>query len=161
MPAARSQLKLVDEHGEIYDECPECRAKEGELGELYRKFKGQSRELAELRRDKEAEARDHKLWPIILQLFGYWQEQTGHKRVKWSPEHFWSALPLVVNWGVGNCAAAIAGAAHDPWTKETKNGKMEKYDDWETVFKNSGSVRRYINRRPRDWSLPEQFEEAG
>jgi hypothetical protein len=29
-----------------------------------------------------------------------------------------------------------------------KNGRMERYDDWHTLFKNSGNFERYVNRAP-------------
>jgi hypothetical protein len=152
-------LRLVDEQGEIHppDDCPGCQAKEHELEELTRKMRGMARELGELRRDKDREAREHEAWPTILALFDYWREQTGHAKARWTGDRFWIALPLWKEWGAGNMAAAIAGIAFDPNRKPMRNGKIEVYDDWETVFKNSGNLRRYAARRPPDWTLPEQF----
>jgi len=156
----RSHLKLIDTAtGEITEyACAACGVKEHEIDGLTRKMRGLARENSELRRDKEAEAANHELRPVMDALFAYWQEVTGHTRVRFTYQHFWSALPMLKAWGVGNCAAAIAGIAYDPNTKPKKNGKgLEVYNDWETVFRNAGNVRRYIERRPAGWTLPENF----
>jgi hypothetical protein len=153
-------LRVVDEHGEVHEECPSCQAKEDELKELIRKFRGQSRELAELRRDKDAEARAHESWPTLFKLFCYWQEMTGHSKAKWGPGRFWDALPLWGTFGTGNVAAGVAGIAFDANRKPMKNGRVEVFDSWELLFKNAGTLERYIKRRPADWVLPERFKEA-
>lgn len=163
--AARG-LKLVQPQGEIIDPdtgeitefaCKSCQGKEHELTELQRKMRGMARELGELRRDKDLEAREHEAWPILLKLFDYWSELTGHTKAQWSSDRFWCALPLWKVKGTGNCAAAIAGIAYDPNTKPRKNGGQEIYDSWELVFKNMGALERYIRRRPRTWTLPEHL----
>lgn len=140
----------------------ELQAKDHELDELIRKFKGQSRELGELRRDRDREAREHEAWPTLVKLHKYWRQQTGHTRVTFTPASFWVALPQLKNWGLGNLAAGVAGIAHDPNRRQLKNGKWETYDDWETLMRNQGNVRRYIGRRPEGWELPgELAEEPG
>lgn len=162
MAAAAKHLRLLDaETGEITEfACAHCKGKEDEVKELLKKFRGQSRELAELRRDKDAEARAHQAWPLLGALFLYWQELTGHTKAKWEPGRFWDALPLWKTFGTGNCAAAIAGLAFDANRKPMKNGKIEVYDSWELLFRNAGTLERYIKRRPTDWELPDRFKEA-
>jgi hypothetical protein len=160
-PAPR-HLRIIDDQGEVTEfACPHCQHKEDELAELVRKFRGQSRELAELRRDKDAEARAHEAWPTAIKLFDYWKLLTKHSKAKWSEDRFWVLLPSLKNFGAGNCAAAIAGIAHDPNTRVQRNGKTERYDDFATCFGSAGRVERYAKRRPKDWTLPEQFEEEG
>ena len=164
MSAAASHLRLVgiDEvTGEVHDQgltCPNCAAKQHELDEIVRKLKGMARELGEIRRDKNAEARAHQAWPIAVALFDYWKECTNHPRAKWTEDRFWLLLPHLAQFGPQNCAAAIAGIAHDHFTKQRANGTTVHYDAWETCFKNTGRVEESIRSRPKDWELPPQFE---
>jgi hypothetical protein len=152
-------LRLVDQNGEVSEfACPNCQAKDDEYDELLRKFRSQSRELAELRRDKAREAREHKAWPTLQALFDYWRELTGHAKAKWTPDRFWHALTLWSDFGTGNCAAGIAGIAYQPNRKQMKNGKWEVYDSWELLFRETGTLERYIKRRPEGWELPELFK---
>jgi hypothetical protein len=150
------QLYAVDpQTGEISEyACVSCQRKEDELAELWRKFRGQSRELAELRRDRDAEARAHRAWPVLLMLFDYYKVLTGHGRARWTPDRFWCALGLWREFGSGNCAAGIAGIAYDPNRKQLKNGRFEVFDSWELLFRNSGTFERYCRRRPKDWVCP-------
>ena len=165
---ARAKLRAVpvdQETGELVAVTRE--ALTGELAFLRDVVKGHEHTIRswehkyhELMRDKDAEARAHELWPAVVELFKYWQELTGHTRTGWTPERFWCAAAYVKGWGVGNIAAAIAGIAHEPFAKEQPGCavKVSKYDDWETVFKNNGAVRRYIGKRPAGWVLPERFK---
>lgn len=155
-------LRLVDpDTGEFTEAaCKHCAAKDDEFNELMRKFRSQSRELAELRRDRDAEARAHEAWPTLIALFNYWREQTGHERSKWTAERFWCALPLWKKYGTGNVAAAIAGLAYEPNQKPLKNGKMEVYDDWELLFRDTGKFERYMRRRPAGWQLPDSLKDV-
>jgi hypothetical protein len=161
-----SHLKLIDvSTGEITEHaCAGCAKKEDELDELFKKMRGLAHELAVLRRDKLQDARDHQAWPTLYGLFQYWQELSGHTRVKWTTKNsgaskFWIALPLWEEWGTGNFAASIAGLIYQPYEESLKNKKKQRYDDWETLCKDSASIRRYIQRRPADWTLPSQFED--
>jgi hypothetical protein len=157
--AAKKHLRLLDtETGEVTEfACAHCKGKEDELVELTRKMRGLARELGELRRDRDTEAREHEAWPMLLGLFGYWQELTGHTRARWEQGRFWLALPLWKIFGTGNIAAAIAGLAYDANSKPLKNGKIEVYDSWELLFRNAGTLERYMKRRPKSWELPERF----
>jgi hypothetical protein len=118
-----------------------------------------ARRYAELQRDKNAEARAHDSWPTLSALFTYWRQLTGHGRARWTGDRFWLALPLWQTFGTGNCAAGVAGIAHDPNRKPMKNGKVEVFDSFELLFRNAGTLERYIRRRPRGWVLPPQFKE--
>src|SRR5437870_5016340 len=159
MPQAeRAHLRVVDEQGELHEDCPGCIERQHALDELARKYQGALSQIGRLRADKDAEARAHEAWPSLLALFRYWGELTGHTRVAWTSEHFWCALPMLKVWGGGNLAAAIAGIAHDPNRKRRANGSWEVYDDWQTCLRNSGNVRRYIGRRPQGWTLPANLE---
>jgi hypothetical protein len=152
MASPRRLYALDLQTGEIA--CPSCQRKEDELAELLRKFRGQSRELAELRRDKDTQARADQAWPILLSLFDYHRVLTGHKRARWTSDRFWCALGIWREFGTGNCAAGIAGIAYEPNCKQLKNGRIEVFDSWELLFRNSGTFERYCRRRPKDWVCP-------
>lgn len=161
MAAAHLRVVQVDEEtGELVgDGCPSCQALQHELDELIRKFKGQSRELGEIRRDKDAEARAHEAWPTAVKLFEYWKSLTGHKRARWTEDRFWLILPHLRKLGSANCAAAIAGIAYQHYAQPRKNGTTEHFDGFETCFKDTGRVEAYVKRRPKDWVLPPEFEQ--
>ena len=155
MPAAA--LKIV----EAVDSAPvdpQYQAMLDTIDGLQRDIRGWARRYADLQRDKNAEARSHEAWPVALRLWGYWVEQTGHARAKWSQDRFWILLPHLQQWGAGNCAAAIAGIAFDANSKRLKNGKLEVFDTWELCFRSTGTVERYMRRRPSGWALPAGFE---
>lgn len=158
MSSVRPNLRLIDDNGELTEySCPNCTGMEHELKELERKFRAQSRELGLLRADKDAEARAHESWPTLMRLYIYWQEETGHKRARWTPDKFWQALKLWQEYGTGNIAAAISGIAYQPNFTELKNGKTEVHDSWKLLFRDSTTLERYIKRRPNNWVLPRQF----
>lgn len=160
MAISKPNLRLIDEKGEVTEySCPNCAGMEHELKELERKFRAQSRELGLLRSDKDAEARAHESWPILMKLHIYWQEKTGHLKARWVSDKFWQALPLWQEFGTGNIAAGIAGIAYQPNSTRLRNGKIEVHDSWKLLFRDSTTLERYIKRRPKDWILPQQFRD--
>src|ERR1035438_9735804 len=156
MAAEPARLAVV--RAEPVEVSPELQAMQDVIDGLERDVRGWAKRYAELHRDKMAEARMHESWPTLMALFRYWQTLTGHKRARWTGNRFWLALPLWQTFGTGNCAAGVAGIAHDPNRKPMKNGKVEVFDSWELLFRNAGTMERYIRRRSKDWALPSQFE---
>jgi hypothetical protein len=156
-----SHLRLIDTFtGEITEyACNNCAGKEHELKELERKFRAQSRELGLLRADKDAEARAHESWPTLMKLHIHWQEKTGHSKARWTTDKFWQALSLWQEFGTKNVAAGIAGIAYQPNSTLLRNGKTEVHDTWKLLFRDSTTLERYIKRRPKDWILPQQFQD--
>jgi hypothetical protein len=157
MASPAPRLEVVRAPDEV---SPEAQAMLDVIAGLERDVRGWAKRFAELQRDKNAEARAHDSWPKIMLLFRYWQEMTGHTRARWTGDRFWLALPLWQEFGTGNCAAGVAGIAHDPNRKPMKNGKVEVYDGWDLLFRSTATLERYIVRRPRGWVLPPQFGEA-
>jgi hypothetical protein len=105
-----------------------------------------------LRRDKDAQAREDALWPLAIEAFTYWQGATGHGRSEWNTARFELVKPYLKSPGIEVVKLAIDGAAHEPYraSKPNKNGHVEVYDSWETIFKNRGSFERHVNRAPRE-----------
>lgn len=158
----KRKLRLIDEHGELHEDCPGCLERQYALEELSKKYHGVLAENGKLKADRNAEAAAHALWPAAMVLFEYWKALTGHNRAQWAPngraERFWTVLPALKHFGPKNCAAAIAGVTFDPNTRRLKNGKLEIYNGWDTCFGSLEKTRRYILRRPAGWTLPPQFE---
>jgi hypothetical protein len=153
-------LKIVDPAtGEIFGDCPSCQTKEDELAELLRKFRGQSRELAELRRDKQADAEANKHWSTLARLFQYWQQECNHPRAEWSWERFEMALPYITRrkYGLEMCIRAICGAKYDPWkpAKPRRNHTSYVHDGWDSIFAKPGSFEEFVNKAPLPWECPE------
>ena len=162
--AAREHLAVVAdiETGEVVEATIESLSAEvlylrDVNGGLERDIRGWAHRYAELKREKDREAREHDAWPLIMQLFDYWRKEVGRKRARWTEDRFWLALPHFEHWGAANLAAAIAGLAYDPYTKVQKNGKTKKYNDWETLLKSAGALETYMARRPVGWECPEEF----
>jgi len=148
-------LRLVDaDTGELVDrmpECPECSRKDDEIAGLERDIRGWTLRNAELKRDRDYDARHHELWPVAEQLFDVWRRVCHHERSRFTVDRFEEARPLVAKYGVVTCERAIAGAAFDPHTTTRRNGSTKRYDDWDLIFRNAGKVEEFANRAPRDW----------
>lgn len=166
-----------EQTGEV--ECASCVEAESELKAALHtldqteiKLKGAERDLnswrvrfEELRRDKEAEAREHELWDAALDLFDLWRKATaraaGRKkpsRAKFSGDRFYLVLPFIKRYSVEDCQRAIIGRAFDHFTDERKNGSTIHYFEWERIFGSMGQGKtadanftESANRAPKDW----------
>jgi hypothetical protein len=150
----RAHLRLLDpDTGEILDGCPNCQVKDDEFNELLRKFRSQSREIAELRRDREAEARSSDYWPDAVECFQAWQDQCKHPKSEWSAERFFLVLPFLKRRAYGKemVLRAIAGAAYDAFEYTLRNGRKQRADNWEQIFESVGRFERFCNMAPLDW----------
>lgn len=107
--------------------------------------------------DREAEAYENKWFLPLADCFWYWREMTGHRKSEYTVDRFENALPFAKSRKYRPLIrAAIRGIAHDPFiaTKPNRNGRLERYDSWETLFKSAGSFERYANRDPGvEWGV--------
>lgn len=115
---------------------------------------------ANLKRDKGAEAREHAKFPEAKKLFDYWREKTRHLKTAWTPERFFLCLPYLERDGIETCKLAVDGIAWKPYQKEVAPGYVERYDDFETLFKKRSSFDRMANRgyvwRKQQGLIPEK-----
>jgi len=155
-----SPLRLVDpETGEITENgCPDCKTKQFQLDELTRKYHGALGQIGRLRADREAEARQHELFPRAIRLFDIWREQTRHLNCDWTSERFWACVPALKAFDDYWIERAIAGLAYQPFTKTMRNGKTERYDRWETLFSKVANIEVYANRAPLDFEPARRME---
>ncbi len=126
-----------------------------ELSELLRKFKGQSRELAELRRDKRAEAEEHTLWPTAVRVFVYHNRVHSHPKAEWSIERWDMAqLRLSRENGLEDALRAIWGRTQDSWYRRNRK---TMFDD---VFAKAVDFERALSECPSSWQPPPGYEKA-
>lgn len=155
----KPNLKLIDTStGEIVQQeptCPSCAFLQDQLDGVERELRAWRFRYANLARDKEQEARDHRLWPEALDLFEQWKLECKHPRSEWTPDRFFAIMPLLKRYGYETCSRAIAGIAYDPYTRVRRNGTAQRFDEWERVFKDAGNLERFANCAPKGWQLPE------
>lgn len=152
-----SMLRLVNESGEVVGEqeqkCDSCQALEDQLSGAQTEIAGWRTRFAKLKSDKEAEARKNALYLPAQALFEHWKRLTGHKNSKWGAGRFYDAEPLLRKYGVEVFERAIAGIAHDPYTKVRRNGTTQRYDAWSSLCKSMDNFEEYANRAPKGWTV--------
>jgi hypothetical protein len=126
----------------------ENQALRDELAELLRKFKGQSRELAALRRDRAAEAEADPLWPLAVRLFVYHNAVCNHPRAEWTAERFLMVRRRLKNPGLESCLRASAGIGCDAW-RRARGLTM-----WEDVHGSQKNFERALAKCPPGWRPP-------
>lgn len=140
-------LRIVDtESGEVLNECPNCSTLEDQLAGADKEIRAWRTRYANLKRDRDAEARKDELWGKAVALFTEWRIATGHMRSGWNAERFWTCQPYLAQDGFVTCRWAVWGIAYQPNTKTLPSGYVERYDSWELCFKNRATFERYVNR---------------
>lgn len=153
MPDTVARPRLVTAHGEVIEDAALTIVRlQDELAQAARTIRGQAWQIGELQRDRDAEARDHQLWPTALEQFHYWREVCKHPRSRWAPDKFWAWLPFAKEFGELKCKAAIAGAAFDHYSKPAKNGRLIHYCDWHgtksAIFETTSRFEFYLDHVP-------------
>lgn len=152
-PLAERHLHSVDvETGQILEDCPACEEYRRQLEGAEKEIRAWRARYANLKRDKEAEAKEHDLFPIAKRLFGKHRKATGHTRTAFSADRFWLCAPFIEKYGEPYIERAIEGIAYDPHraSKPNRRGKIEVYDHWENLFKSPATLQRYHDRAPLD-----------
>lgn len=151
---SRPNLSVVTDQGElIEDPALEIRRLQDEVMGLKRDVRAWHYRYAELARDKEQEAMDHKLWPAAVELFAYWKQVCKHPQTEWMSDRFWIVLPFLKKYGFYKCKAAIAGAAYDHYSDTRRNGTAVHYNEWHRIF-SAKDFDRFLA------SIPEYIKEA-
>lgn len=155
------RVVAIDEAGVAHDGCPHCEAKDEYIRQLEDERTGAERDLnawraryAELKRDKEAEARKDPLWPDALRLFRFYcrlsaKDPSKPRRLTWNHERFDEVRPFLKKHGLAMCERAIVGRVFDHHIGQRKNGSPIHYHEWSRIFGNMGKG-----------SAAENFEES-
>jgi hypothetical protein len=142
-------LRVVTSNGEeILDAAATIRNLQDELAGAHRDVRTWRLRYAELARDKEREAQEHKLWPVAIELFLYWKDVTNHPRAEWTASRFWDVLPYLKKYGQLRCKGAIAGCAFDHYSVTQRNGRVKHFDEWERIFSTAGRFEDFLSRVP-------------
>lgn len=147
-------LRVIDAQGELQeypDECPACIQYERQLRTV-------NARLTKLQQDKEAQAREHKLWDEASTVHDWWRIACDHPGVSFGAEDFYQALPRLNEMSPVELLKAIAGAAFDPSTRKMRNGRLERYDSWELIMRSKAKAESFIQRAPgkpegEEWKL--------
>lgn len=115
---------------------------------LQRDVRGWAHRYAELKRDREADAKKDPLWPDAVRLFKLWRRLCGHPRAGWDADRFEQVRPYLKQHGLAMCERAIAGAAFDAFTTTRKNGSKKKHDGWELIHRNADKWEEFACRAP-------------
>ena len=145
-------LRVVDADGEVLaGGCPNCQLREDEIAGLQSTIRSQAATLAQLRRDKLAQAMRSGLWPDAMEAFAYWKAQTKHKASTWTVQRFDLVSPFLKSDGLDVVKLAITGAAFDPYKADKRNraGRVVVYDGWETIFRSRDTFDAHIAKAPR------------
>lgn len=157
-----TSLKVVSPDGEVIREsteerdCPGCLALKDQLKGAEKEIRRLRRDVANLTRDREAEAQKEALWLVGQQLFDLWRQKTKRSaRCTFTLDRYEAILPFLrrKNYGPEMCERAIAGVGYDAIVsrKARLNGTYQRYDAWEWIFKTADRFEEYANRAPLDW----------
>lgn len=147
MAEPRRDLRLVDpETGEILNRCPQCGEFEKQLAGAEKEIRAWRTRYANLKADKDAEAKAHGLWGWAVALFQEWKQATNHMRSGWNAERFWLCQPYLEQDGFVVCRWAVWGIALMPMTKTLSTGLVERYDSFELCFRTRAHFERNVNR---------------
>lgn len=148
-------LHVVDaETGFVHalDEHPEVQLLRDQLAGAEKEIQAWRTRYAVLKRESDAEARGHDLWPQALELFGIWRVKCkGPKsRCAFTPDRFWLVQPYLARHGREICELAIEGAAFDPFCTTRKNGTTNRHNGWPLIFQSQDKFESFVNRAPRE-----------
>ena len=150
LPAEAIGLRVVNGDGELIGDFTEAlRALEDQLAGAESEVRSWRTKHANLKRDKEAEMRRHELFPKITELWSYWQRVCRHPLSVMDVKHFDLIRPFLEKYGETMVRRAIDGAGFDPYTDTQKNGAIQRYDRWPTIFKNTTTFEVHVNKAPR------------
>lgn len=159
-----SHLKVIEydgDTGELHEpDCDACGRKNDEIAGLERDIRGWAVRYAELKRDKETEAREHPLWKVGEVIFREWRTLCRHPRSPWTPDRFWTIEPFLTNtkYGdtidkrVGLCRRAVAGAAYDAYATTRRNGSTHRHDGWDLIFRSADKFEEFCCKAPKGWA---------
>lgn len=181
MEAARPNLSLVsDADGVIPADAPSYgealrRLAEAEdtiagledtIAGLEHTIRSQGATITKLKRNREAEAKAHVLWPQAERCFVIWRKLTGRTgKTRFRADRFFLIEPFLRGGEADDlslepgppanpfeeCVAAVVGRAFNHFTDRRPNGTTKHFNEWERIFKNSGEFEDSQARRPKDW----------
>lgn len=127
-----------------------ARERDEQLKLAERDLRGKRSLIAKLRRDEDADRRTYEHRAMVEDVHAEWQRECKHPNSKLTAERF-DAVRTLIEKGYEReqFARAIAGAAYDPFTKQRRNGSIQRFDDLELVCRDGKHFEDFANRAPR------------
>lgn len=104
--------------------------------------------ITKLERDVEMECRSDSLWDEAETIHEWWRLATGHFKTSFDAEDFALIRPHLKRLGPVGCLQAICGAAYEPATRQLKNGREKRFDDFELIFREKAKLESFAERVP-------------
>lgn len=132
-------LQVVDtETGELVESCPGCAEKQDKIDGLSRKLAAASGQITKLQRDRRHAMREHQLFGVVNECFGYWQERTDHPKSELTTERFDLTEAILRHYGAEDgqrrIHLAVDALARSDWHMkrgehaDRKGPKQDRYD---------------------------------
>jgi hypothetical protein len=132
-----------------------------QIAGLQRDIQGWTMRHAELKRDKEGEAKESPVWPSALRVFDHWKKVCKHPKSVWTLDRFELIRPWLEKLGDKKkpeaerlaeaealCILAVDGIAYDPFVTERKNGTKKRHDGWHLIFDSAERFEERCNAAP-------------
>lgn len=139
--------------GEIC-ECPNCSDMREQVKGIQRTNRGLILQMAQLRKDLEAEAKCTREWIVAQILFDFWRVACNHKSSQFTLERFQQVLPYLKKYDQKHLFMAIAGANYDPFETTRKNGTKKRHNGWELIFRDAAHVEEFACKCPKGFIPP-------
>lgn len=120
-------------------------------------------QITRLKRDKAEERTKYPRREDVVRVHAYWQKRLGTKKAL-TADRFDAIKGMLEETRLEivdqraqkvhafefpeDFKAAIDGAWFDPFTKQMKNGKVQKFDDLALIFRDGKTMQSFIDRAP-------------
>lgn len=143
-------MRYVDGDGQPTEDAPSYLQALVSLEKAEKRLAGADLQVARLEADHHAEALNDPSRPEVELLHKVWKVACKRRRELDTSDREQMGR-AVKRLGLALCIQAIAGAAYDPHTRQLRNGKTERYDDLDLVFRSAGKVHDFARRAPQRW----------
>lgn len=140
---------------------------EDHIAGLQRDIRAEHVRYENLKRDKDAEARESPVWPAAVRIFDYWRRECNHTRSEFSLDRFEMIRPFLERLSAPKrgrseaaqarlekaeaiCKLAVDGIAHDPYVTTRKNGTKRFHNGWHLIFGEADQFEERCNAAPME-----------
>lgn len=155
-------MGYVDADGQPTDDAPTYGEALVLLNTTERKLKGAYLEIARLQADREAAALADPTRPQVELLHALWKRACNRRRDLDAHDREQMGAAVRRKGGFRKAVYAIAGAAYDSYPARNRNGRVDRKNDLELIFRNNAKTTDFANRAPRNWTPdPARIAEIG
>lgn len=150
-PHLRLVETLVDENGELVNQCPNCAAAASEAETWERRVLQLERALQREREDKDARLRNDKDYVAAAELFEEWKRETGHANAKFDTNR--AGLAVRAIRGYRKHREQLSWVIQYGKRFAYVDEKGVRHDSFGLLFRDAEHIERYANgyaRRRRE-----------